>query len=759
MSNTYEEFLAQKAIVAEPCGFDVAQDTLNAALYPFQRDAVQWGLRRGRAAMFEDCGLGKTLQQCDWARCIVEHTGKAALIVAPLAVSKQTVAEAAKFGIVVHDTRRDDGVPEIREGATNITNYQQIHKFDPADFSALVLDESSILKGFSGQYRKLLTEFAQQIPFRLAATATPAPNDIVELCTHSEFLGVMTEREVKAMFFRLDNNSSHEWRLKGHAQDDFWRWLASWCVAIRKPSDLGYDDGDFILPPLNVENHIVESTDSGNYLFPMEAITLQERREARRNSMPERVAMAASLANGDDGQWLVWCDLNAESQALTKAIRGAVQVTGSDKDEHKESAMLGFSRGEVRVLVTKPSIAGHGMNWQNCQNAVFVGLSDSWESYYQAVRRCWRFGQAEQVNVHIVTAGREGAVLQNILRKDEQASAMMKNVVAHMKGLNMVNAEKDTHVYTTDESSGPGWEMMLGDSVERIKGGETESVGLSVFSPPFPGMYAYTNSDRDMGNVKNMAEMIEGYAHLVPELLRVVKPGRSCCVHLCQGVAFLGADGYIGIKDFRGQVIQTMEAGGWVYYGEVCIDKDPQVKAIRTKDAGLLFKSLARDSSRMHMALADYILQFRKPGDNTDPIKAGTSERYDNQGWISADEWIEWAAPVWYRQTKDYPGGIRETDVLNTREGKGEDDEKHICPLQLGVIERCVKLWSNPGDLVLSPFAGIGSEGYVSLKFNRRFVGCELKPEYYEVAKKNMGRAIADRDQPDLVDMAMAAGE
>jgi len=299
--------------------------------------------------------------------------------------------------------------------------------------------------------------------------------------------------------------------------------------------------------------------------------------------------------------------------------------------------------------------------------------------------------------------------------------------------------------------SGNGWTLYQGDCVEMIDKIESESVGLAVFSPPFPGMYAYTNSRRDMGNVRSMSEMINHYQFLAAKMLRIVKPGRSCCVHLCQGVAFKGADGYIGLKDFRGQIIRVMEQAGWVYYGEVCIDKDPQVKAIRTKDAGLLFKSLASDSARMHMALADYLLQFRKPGDNKEPIHAGISERYGNtDGWITADEWIEWAAPVWYRATKNYPGGIRETDVLNAAEGRADDDEKHICPLQLGVIERAVKLWSNPGDLVFSPFAGIGSEGYVALKLNRRFVGIELKPEYASTAEKNLNRALVNRNQGDL---------
>lgn len=281
--------------------------------------------------------------------------------------------------------------------------------------------------------------------------------------------------------------------------------------------------------------------------------------------------------------------------------------------------------------------------------------------------------------------------------------------------------------------------MKLGDCVERVSEIEDASVGLSVFSPPFPGMYVYSDSPRDMGNAHSIAELIEHYRFLIPELLRVTMPGRHCAIHLCQSISVKYLDGFSGIKDFRGAVISAMEEGGWIYYGEVCIDKDPQVKAIRTKDQGLLFKSLATDASRMHMALADYLLQFRKPGDNPEPIRAGISKRYGNEdGWITAEEWIEWAAPVWYRAGDSYPGGIRETDVLNAQVARESRDERHIAPLQLGVIERAVKLWSNPGDLILSPFAGIGSEGYVALKQGRRFVGVELKESYFETACHNL---------------------
>ena len=743
MSVDYQEFLERKSFFVEPSGFDVDDSDINQMLFDWQRKIVSWACRRGRSAVFADCGLGKTPMQLEWARLANIETGKPVLIFAPLAVSAQTVREGVKFGVKVTAVRNQG---QCTDGV-NITNYEMLEKFDATQFGALVLDESSILKSFDGVYRQLLTEFGKLVPLRLACTATPAPNDIIEICNHADFLDIMSGKEILALFFRQDGNTTHKWRLKNHATKDFWKWMASWCVAMRKPSDIGGEDGKFILPPLNVEQVVVKcGKPQDGFLFSVEAQTLQERRSARKVSIEDRIEEAARIVSEKpDEPWLIWCDLNVESEALKRAIDGAVEVKGADSNEHKENAMLGFSAGDVRVLVTKPSIAGHGMNWQHCANVVFFGMSDSFERYYQAIRRCWRFGQERSVNVYIVTSDAEGAVVKNIERKEREANEMFDNIIANMGDMQMESLQRAEMTYRADVAEGKGWKLMLGDCVERIAEVPDNSVGLSVFSPPFPGMYAYTNSVRDMGNVRDQGEMIEQFSFLSGELLRILKPGRSCCVHLTQGVAFKGTDGYIGIKDFRGAMIECMERAGWVYYGEVCIDKNPQIKAIRTKDAGLLFKSLATDSSRMHMALADYLLQFRKPGDNKEPIKAGQSDRYNNMdGWITADEWIRWARPVWYGYDADMSDGINETDVLkNFRHARDEDDEKHICPLQLGVIERAIKLWSNPGDVVFSPFAGVGSEGFKALQLGRKFVGVELKESYWNIAKQNLDIARA----------------
>lgn len=740
----YENFLERKLTRIEPVGFQA--ESVNPNLFDWQAQIVRWALQRGRAALFEDCGLGKTLQQLAWADEVAKHTGKSVLILTPLAVAEQTVKEGARFGIAVSiaETKNDIGKTGVY-----VTNYEKLHHFEPDVFGGIVLDESSILKSFDGKTRKLLMEFAGAISYRLCCTATPAPNDLIELTNHAEFLSIMSGKEIIALYFTQDGNTTHKWRLKGHAKRDFWQWMAQWCVAIRKPSDLGYPDDGFELPELRIHHVELESKAPDGFLFAVEAKTLNERRQARRDSLDDKVQRCADMINESSESWSVWCGLNTESEALAEAIDDSVEVRGSDKAAHKIDAMTGFSEGRYRVIVTKPSIAGFGMNWQHCSKVAVVGLSDSFEELYQLIRRHYRFGQKNPVDVYVFASQAEGAVVANIQRKEKQAAEMMESIVAEMREFNLEKSGRQTMEYKSDVAEGDGYKLFLGDSVEQLDKIETESVGLAVFSPPFPGMYTYTNSPRDIGNSKDIDELMGHFRFMMPKILRVLKPGRSCVIHLTQQVAFKGTDGFIGLRDFRGRVIADMVEAGFIHYGEVTIDKNPQMKAIRTKDAGLLFKSLATDSARMHMALADYILQFRKPGDNPEPIRAGISEKYNNKdGWITAEEWIRWARPVWYASDWNPIGSkneITESDVLNVAQARETDDERHLCPLQLGVIERCVKLWSAPGDLVLSPFAGIGSEGYVSLKLNRRFVGCELKPSYWKSAIANLERGLKER--------------
>lgn len=423
----YSDFIKNKSFRQVEAGFDAGD--MDYPLFDYQEPIVRWALKRGKAAIFADTGLGKTIMQLAWADQVSNHTKGPVLVLAPLAVSNQTIEEGAKYGI--HVEKANPGAEFFGPGIV-ITNYEQLHKFNPDDFQGLVLDESSILKGMDGRRRKEITEFGHHIPFRLSCTATPSPNDFMELGTQSEFLGIMSQIEMLAMFFIHDGGDVSKWRLKGHGESKFFQWLATWAVVIRRPEDLGFDGSAHELPPLVYHSHVVETEPEGS-LFVEPAMGLQDRNKARKDSIRDRVAVAAEIANSMDGQVLIWCNLNEESDLLTKSIDGAVEVKGSDKPEHKTNSLIGFAHGDVKSLVSKPKIAGYGLNFQNCNQMIFVGLSDSWESYYQAIRRCWRFGQQKPVHVHVVSADTEGSVVENIQRKDKQNKVLGDRMVEHMK--------------------------------------------------------------------------------------------------------------------------------------------------------------------------------------------------------------------------------------------------------------------------------------------------------------------------------------
>lgn len=447
--DAYQQFLARKA-VNDPMTGLVDVPTMPDYMFPHQRDITRWALRRGRSAIFAGTGLGKSLMELEWARTIHEATGKDILHLAPLAVSAQLEREAEKFGI--GDARcvatQGDCLP-----GTNITNYQKLEHFDLTRFGGVILDESSILKNVDGHYRSRLIAACQSIPFRLAATATPAPNDYMELGNHAEFLGVMSYTDMLATFFTHDGGDTQKWRLKGHAENEFWRWMASWAVMLRKPSDLGYSDEGYNLPPLQFVQHQVCADYAPNmetgFLFPMQAETLQERIAARRATVQDRCALAASTTPADR-PFVWWTNLNAESELLAKSIPGAVETRGSDPDDVKERKLRDFSEGRIRVLVTKAGVAGFGMNWQHCCDTGFVGLNDSFEQFYQAVRRFWRFGQTQPVTAHIIASELEGATVANIKRKEADAERMAASMVLHMADLSseaVRGSVRDTPAY------------------------------------------------------------------------------------------------------------------------------------------------------------------------------------------------------------------------------------------------------------------------------------------------------------------------
>lgn len=417
----YRNFINSKAISVIAKGFDVDKSELNSKLFEFQQDIVRWALGRGKAAIFADCGDGKTAMQLEWADQIRRRTGGNVIVVAPLAVASQTQLEGIKFGISVNICASQS---DVRSDMVNITNYEKLEKFTADEFVAVVLDESSILKSFSGKIRNQIISMFGKTPYKLACTATPAPNDYMELGNHSEFLNIMTRAEMLAMYFVHDGGETSKWRLKGHAEDLFWKWLATWCVVMDDPKKLGYDISGYDLPRLSVHQIIADGDTITN-----EVLSLTERRTARRESAEDRCRAAADLVNKSSENWLVWCDLNDEAWRLHRLIDNSVNVQGSDTPEFKSKSMLDFAEGKLKCLITKPKIAGYGMNWQNCHNMIFVGLSDSFEAYYQAVRRCWRFGQANDVNVYIIISAREGAVKDNIERKQAENERMKLHLI------------------------------------------------------------------------------------------------------------------------------------------------------------------------------------------------------------------------------------------------------------------------------------------------------------------------------------------
>ena len=774
----YERFLERKRFTPIVSGLtDIPP--LNPAMFPHQRDVTAWALRLGRSAVFAGTGLGKSLIELEWSRVVYEYTGVPVLLLAPLAVAYQMVTEGVKFGINAKYCKEPE---DMGDAHIVVTNYERMDKFAAEDFSGVVLDESSILKSFDGKTRsELIAKFAET-PYRLAATATPSPNDVMELGNHAEFLGVMTATEMLSMFFTHDGGETQKWRLKGHARTEFWKWVCSWAVNIRKPSDVGYDDGPFILPELIYPEHIVDvDTPSEGMLFAMPAETLGERLAARRSTVDDRIAEVKALVEAEPSEkWLIWTNLNRESESIKKALPGCVELTGSDSPEFKAETSIQFALGKIDWLVSKASILGFGVNYQICSHMIFAGVNDSWEQFFQAVRRCWRFGQTRPVHVHIIAASTEGNVLENLKRKEREATNMADEMVENMQDLTRMNLRgtvRSESTYEREKTEGDQWTMHLSDCVDLARELPDNSMHYSVYSPPFASLYTYSNSERDMGNARNHDEFWEHYRFLVKEQYRALMPGRLVSIHCMNLPTSKVRDGHIGIRDFRGEIIrafindeavelwaaikrlelravsaernedkprarklwdaiETMQDDfhshpgdtGFLYHSEVCIWKDPVTAMQRTKALGLLHKQIRKDSCMSRQGVPDYLVTMRKPGDN--PERVGhTAEEFPVQLWQ------QYASPVWM--------DINPSDTLQYRSAREHNDERHICPLQLEVIRRAVKLWTNPGDTVWSPFAGIGSEGFVALEMGRKFIGSELKKSYFEQACRNLNRALS----------------
>ncbi|WP_288482397.1 DNA methyltransferase [uncultured Deinococcus sp.] len=750
LQTSYSTFLEGKGVHAPAMGF--VPDALIPALKPFQQELVSFALERGRAAIFAERGLGKTIQQLSWADAVAQETGRPALILTPLAVSGQTLKEAARFGVSAAVTRGG----RLPDAPVIVTNYERLEHLNVSMFGGVALDESSVLKAFMGRTKRQLVERFQKTPYRLALTATPSPNDIVELGNHAEFLGIMHPSQMLTRWFANDTTQSQTFRLKAHGEGEFFAWLAGWSRALRVPSDLGdYSDAGYLRAAPEYVVHTVQTDHSRaaeeeGALFRQVSASATSLHRELRGTLGERARRVAELVLAEPGEpWVVWAHTNAEADAIRRLVPEVREVRGNMTADEKEAGLTAFSDGSLRVLITKPSIAGWGMNWQHCRRQAFASLTYSFEELYQAVGRSDRYGQTGRVQAHLVTTDTHTSVLASIQRKQAEHTAMQERLIrATRQAGGRVHHQLtlgEAHMQTV---TGPGFTLHHGDTCEVTPSRPANVDGLQVFSPPFSNLYSYSPSLRDMGNTGDDREFFEHFGFLIPELRRTLIPGRLCAVHVKNLPIYKSKSGFSGVRDFRGDVIRafTQAAPGedgdiWAYHSEVCIWTDPVREMQRTKRQGLLYSQLQRDSNLTSVGMPEYLLLFRKWTPECDAPAPITHTAAD----LPLDLWQRYASPVWV--------DISRTDVLNARIASTDEDEKHLAPLQLEIIRRAVHLWSNPGDLVYTPFLGVGSEAYVAVQMSRRAEGVELKREYFDWAVRNV-RQMAEQAASSLFPIA-----
>jgi DNA modification methylase len=719
--NEYLQFLELKQKTLINSGFNVDESELNKSMFNFQKFIVKRALKAGKYAIFADCGLGKTLMQLEWANQVCKKTNGKVLILAPLAVVGQTIQEGAKFGIDM--------------SIIDVNNYEQLDNIDCSIYSGIVLDESSILKNFEGATKKLILDSFANTPYKLACTATPSPNDPMELGNHSEFLDVMSRNEMLAMYFVHDGGETAKWRLKGHAVKLFYQFIGTWAIMLNKPMDIGFEMKGYNLPTLNlIEKQIITTKRDNGSLFNDAIISATNFNQELRLTKVNRLDEVVSIINSKPKEnFIIWVKQNEEGEHLKKLLPGAIEVKGSDTNEWKKEKLLGFANNEFRILITKTKIASFGMNYQNCKNQIFASLDFSFEGLYQAIRRSYRFGQKDEVNIYLITTDTMSNVKESINQKQKQFEIMqteMSNAInENLAGRLLINNN-----YDTLEESNEWYKIMRGDCVQLISSIDDESIGLSVFSPPFAELYTYSSHVEDMGNSKDYNEFLIQFSFLIKELYRVMMSGRNVAVHCMDLPIQKGKHGFIGLRDFSGLLLRAFEDAGFVYASRVTIWKDPVVEMQRTKALGLLHKQVKKDSTMSRVGIPDYVMIFRKDGERCNPV-TNTD--------IPVDLWQKYASPVW--MDIDYGNTLQ-----GYRNGRDENDEKHICPLQLDTIERLIHLYSNKGDTVFTPFMGIGSEVYQAIKMDRKGIGFELKESYYDLAKKNLKSAILEKSQTSL---------
>lgn len=717
----YNDFLETKRKTFTESGFDVEESDLNPLLKDFQKFGVKTALFKGKFAFFFDCGLGKTFCQLEWAKQVQIKTNKKVLILAPLAIIEQTKNEARKFGIELD--------------VFDITNYEQLKNIDTYQYSGIVLDESSILKGKDGKMSSLIIETFKATPYKLCCTATPSPNDHMELGQHSEFLGGMSYLEMLAMYFVHDGGETSKWRLRKHAKDAFWQYVSGWSIAIDKPDSLGFCSEGYELPEIEYIEHIIKVENLSDNLFGDVAVSATDLHKDLNRSFDQRIEKTLELVNSNDNQWIVWGLKNAETDALAKLLPDSINVQGSNLPEYKAKYLNGFANNDFKTLITKTSIASFGMNYQQCNQMVFMSYDFKFEAFYQAVRRCYRFGQANKVTVHILIPESQLNVRQTILEKEKQHFERIGEMAKYSAETNYKTAKSKVNIVNKEVKT-PEYHLINGDCVTETAKLPDNCADIVVFSPPFAELYVYSDKEADMGNVQNYKQFENHFQYLIPELKRTLKPGRICAIHCMDLPIQKGKEGYIGLRDFSGMLIRWFQKQGFIYHSKVTLWKNPVTEMQRTKALGLLHKTIKKDSIMSRVGIPDYVLFFRNEGDNEIPVKHQDKDS-SKMDYLPVDLWQKYASPVWY--------DIDYSRTLQYRSGRDGNDEKHICPLQLDTIERILHLYSNEGEVVLSPFGGIGSEGCTALKMNRRSISIELKESYFKINETNHKAFVAEK--------------
>ena len=731
----YLEFLETKKRKKIESGFDIPEELLNPKLFDFQKYCVKRMLKQGKGAVFAGCGNGKTPIQLEWAQKVSEHEDKPVLILAPLSVSKQTIHEGIKFGYKVDRYKEMTADTRIA-----ISNYEQIENIDIERFVGIVLDESGILKNFTGHYKRLLIEKFKKTPYKLCCTATPSPNDLNELGNHSEFLDVLDAQDMRSRWF-VREEGMNNYRLKGHAKKDFYEWVSSWAIMFENPADIGFEETGklFVLPKLNYYQHEIETAPQDGMLFSKGIVNATNFNQELRNTMQARLEEVVRIVDEHPNeQILIWIKQNVEGELLRKMIPEAVEVRGSDKDEIKEDRLLDFAEGKIRILISKAKICGFGMNFQSCGLQIFAEPDFSFEDFYQQVRRSYRFGRNGEVNIHLIVTDTMQNAKEIINKKEKQFEEMQReiNTNVNAQGYGLLN-DYEYREYRDNDVF-----LMKGDTTIEIKRIPDNSVDLIIFSPPFSSLFTYSNYIHDMGNNESHEEFFEQYAFLLKELYRILKPGRLMCCHTKDLGVYKNSSGYTGMYDFTGEHTRAVLNADFKLHSKITIWTDPVLEMQRTKTQRLLYKQVTSDSSKTGIGMAEYITIFKKwDGSDESTWEPITNLNKKN---FPLEVWQKWASPVWM--------DIKRTDVLNGAEGVEQGDEKHIAPLQLEVINRLVNLWSNEGEVVFTPFLGIGSEVYEAVKNNRKGIGCELKDSYFDVAVKNIKRAEQQKNTKTLFD-------